>query len=205
MSPDADLNGNMETSKSTSGLWVELVSADGLRTWPLAWRSKRQCSTASSTQEAETISMATGLKSEGLPMQDLFTCSPPRSAARCASGASRTTRPRSPWVARIIRLLSTSTPYGAHLGGRPLRDPGRERRLHPAVPGIGRAQGRHVHQAPGSGDMRGRNQAREHQEVEDAGMNTFFKTALPSPGGLCCSCTCSSSSSPRSHPQGGWS
>ena len=72
MSPDADLNGDMETSKSTSGLWVELASADGLRTWPLAWRSKRQGSTASSTPEAETISMATGLKSEGLPMQDLF-------------------------------------------------------------------------------------------------------------------------------------
>ena len=72
MSPDADLNGDMETSKSTSGLWVELVSADGLRTWPIAWRSKRQGSTASSTPEAETISMATGLKSEGLPMQDLF-------------------------------------------------------------------------------------------------------------------------------------
>ena len=62
----------MEMSKSTSGLWVELVSADGLRTWPPAWRSKRQGSTASSTLEAETISMATGLKSEGLPMQYLF-------------------------------------------------------------------------------------------------------------------------------------
>ena len=72
MSPDADLNGDMETSKSTSGLWVELRSADGQRSWPLAWRSKRQGSTASSTPEAETISMATGLKSEGLPMQDLF-------------------------------------------------------------------------------------------------------------------------------------
>ena len=36
MSPDADLNGDKETSKNTSGLWVELVSEDGLRTWPLA-------------------------------------------------------------------------------------------------------------------------------------------------------------------------
>ena len=72
MSPDADLNGDMEMSMSTSGLWVELVSADGLRTWPLAWRSKRQGSTASFTLEAETISMATGLKSDGLPMQYLF-------------------------------------------------------------------------------------------------------------------------------------
>ena len=72
LSPDADLNGDMETTKSTSGLWVELTSADGLRSWPIAWRSKRQGSTASSTPEAETISMATGLKGEGLPMQDLF-------------------------------------------------------------------------------------------------------------------------------------
>ena len=72
MSPDADLNGDMGTSKSTRGLWIELVSEDGLRTWPLVWRSKRQGSTASSTPEAETISMATGLKGEGLPMQDLF-------------------------------------------------------------------------------------------------------------------------------------
>ena len=72
MSPDADLNGDMGTSKSTSGLLVELVSADGLRIWPLAWRSKRQGSTSSSTPEAETISISTGLKSEGLPMQDLF-------------------------------------------------------------------------------------------------------------------------------------
>ena len=77
MSPGADLNGDMETSKSTSGLWVELVSEDGLQTWSLAWKSKTQGSTASSTAEAETISMATGLKGEGLPMQDLF------SAALC--------------------------------------------------------------------------------------------------------------------------
>ena len=98
--PDADLNGDMETSEYTSGLWVELVSADGLHTWPLAWRSKRQGSTASSPPEAETISMATGLKSEGLPMQALFSA---HSATQCTSGASRTTRPRSPWLAPATR------------------------------------------------------------------------------------------------------
>eukprot|EP00972_Heterocapsa_arctica_P003067 454790-Heterocapsa_arctica.AAC.1 len=42
MSPDADLAGVMETAKSTSGLWLEVRSADGERCWPLAWRSKRQ-------------------------------------------------------------------------------------------------------------------------------------------------------------------
>ena len=72
MSPDADLAGDLETTKSTSGLWIELQSADGKRCWPIAWRSKRQGSTASSTCEAETISMATALKSEALPLLELF-------------------------------------------------------------------------------------------------------------------------------------
>jgi len=72
MSPDSDLAGDMETTKSTSGLWLEVLSADRARSWPLAWRSKRQGSTASSTCEAETISMANGLKQEALPILDLF-------------------------------------------------------------------------------------------------------------------------------------
>jgi hypothetical protein len=72
MSPDADLAGDMETTKSTSGLWLEVRSADGERCWPLAWRSKRQGSTASSTCEAEYISLHDGLKKEVLPMIDLF-------------------------------------------------------------------------------------------------------------------------------------
>ena len=104
MSPDASLNGDMETSKSTSGLWVELVSADGLCTWPLAWRSKRQGSTASSTPEAETISMATGLKGEGLPMQDLFSAALGRTVHLRTSGAPRTRRLRSPRLALVTRL-----------------------------------------------------------------------------------------------------
>ena len=72
MSPDVDLAGDLETTKSTSGLWIEMQSADGKRCWPIAWRSKRQGSTASSTFEAETISMATALKSEALPLLGLF-------------------------------------------------------------------------------------------------------------------------------------
>ena len=72
MSPDADLAGDLETTKSTSGLWIEMQSADGKRCWLIAWRSKRQGSTASSTCEAETISMATALKSEALPLLGLF-------------------------------------------------------------------------------------------------------------------------------------
>ena len=72
MSPDADLAGDLESSKSTSGLWLEMRSADDKRCWPLAWKSKRQGSTASSTCEAEAISLATALKSEVLPMLGLF-------------------------------------------------------------------------------------------------------------------------------------
>jgi hypothetical protein len=71
-SPDADLAENIETAKSTSGLWIELVNEDGLRAWPLAWRSRRQGFTATSTCEAKCISMATALKSEALPLLDLF-------------------------------------------------------------------------------------------------------------------------------------
>ena len=42
MSPDADLAGDLETTKSTSGLWIEIQSADGKRCWPFAWPPKRQ-------------------------------------------------------------------------------------------------------------------------------------------------------------------
>ena len=72
MSPDADLAGDVESSKSTSGFWLELRSADDKRCWPPAWKSKRQGSTASSTCEAEMISLATALKSEVLPMLELL-------------------------------------------------------------------------------------------------------------------------------------
>ena len=66
--PDADHAGDHSTSKSTSGLWLALMSADGKRQWPLAWSSKKQESTSSSTCEAEMISMASGLKKEVIPM-----------------------------------------------------------------------------------------------------------------------------------------
>jgi hypothetical protein len=72
MSPDSDLASDLESTKSTSGLWLELRSEDGKRCWPLAWRSKRQGSTASSTCEAEMIALATALKAEVLPMMELL-------------------------------------------------------------------------------------------------------------------------------------
>ena len=69
MSPDADLAGDLETAKSTTGMFLELRSRDGARSWPLSWRSKRQGSTATSTCEAEYIAMSTSSRAEAIPMQ----------------------------------------------------------------------------------------------------------------------------------------
>ena len=67
--PDADLAGEHVTSKSTSGCWIELASLCRTRTWPLCWTHKKQTFTASSTCEAETVSMSTALKKEAIPLQ----------------------------------------------------------------------------------------------------------------------------------------
>ena len=135
MSPDADLNGDMETTKSTSGLWVELRSADGLRSWPLAWRSMRQGSTAFTTPEAETISMATGLKSEGLPMQDLFSAALGRTVH-----LRRGKHHRDLCCARRILSRSSASSQdgndGKHLYRCSVRELRGERRLRPALPGL---------------------------------------------------------------------
>ena len=36
MSPDADLAGDLETAKSTTGMFLELRPRDGARSWPLS-------------------------------------------------------------------------------------------------------------------------------------------------------------------------
>ena len=69
MSPDADLAGDLETAKSTTGMFLELRPRDGERSWLLSWRSKRQGSTATSTCEAEYIAMSTSARAEAIPMQ----------------------------------------------------------------------------------------------------------------------------------------
>ena len=66
--PDADLNGDMMTSKSTSGFFLELAGQDG-RGVPIAWGTKRQGSTSSHTCEAETVSLSTVLRTELIPIQ----------------------------------------------------------------------------------------------------------------------------------------
>ena len=67
--PDADLNSDINTSKSTSGAFIE-ITANG-RSMPLAWWSRKQQCTATHTCEAETVSLAEVIK-EVIPIQDLF-------------------------------------------------------------------------------------------------------------------------------------
>ena len=68
--PDADLAGDYMCAKSTSGYWVCLRS--GKFSWPLSWGVQKQGSTAQHTQEAEIVSFATVLRSDVIPIQELF-------------------------------------------------------------------------------------------------------------------------------------
>ena len=68
---DADLAGDHATTKSTGGMFLALTSADGARVWPISWYSRKQTTTASSTCEAETISLSTGLRKEAIPILSL--------------------------------------------------------------------------------------------------------------------------------------
>ena len=72
---DADLAGDHSTTRSTSGMFLAMVSEDGNRSWPISWGSKKQPTTASSTCEAETLSilsLSIGLRKEAIPMLSLL-------------------------------------------------------------------------------------------------------------------------------------
>ena len=69
--PDADLNGDAMSSKSTSGFFLELAGP-GERAMPIAWGSKRQGCTSSHTCEAETVSLSSALRTELMPAQVLL-------------------------------------------------------------------------------------------------------------------------------------
>ena len=66
--PDADLCGDIWSTSSTTGFWVELT-ADSGRSFPIAWGAKRQTSSSTHTCEAETVALATTLKQEVIPLQ----------------------------------------------------------------------------------------------------------------------------------------
>ena len=68
---DSDLGGDIWSTKSTTGYWVELVGLEG-RTFPLAWCSKFQKCTSTHTCESETVALAEVLKQEVLPLQNFF-------------------------------------------------------------------------------------------------------------------------------------
>eukprot|EP00971_Amphidinium_carterae_P342056 6481210-Amphidinium_carterae.1 len=67
---DADLNGDVSDSKSTSGLWIELRSSNG-DVWPITWNSKRQGGSAYATCESEVIALNTGIREEGIALHGL--------------------------------------------------------------------------------------------------------------------------------------
>ena len=67
--PDADLNSDINSSKSTSGCFKE-IAANG-RPMPLAWWSHKQQCTATHRCEAETVSLAEAVK-EVIHIQDFF-------------------------------------------------------------------------------------------------------------------------------------
>eukprot|EP00971_Amphidinium_carterae_P336445 6472816-Amphidinium_carterae.3 len=68
---DADLAGDVEDTKSTSGAWIELLDESG-NSWPISWLSKKQGSSAFATCESETIALNTALREEGIPILDLL-------------------------------------------------------------------------------------------------------------------------------------
>ena len=69
--PDADLAGDHYSTKSTSGRYIELCCGDDV-TMPIAWSSRKQGSTSSSTPEAEIVSMSVAVREDGIPLQQLF-------------------------------------------------------------------------------------------------------------------------------------
>ena len=69
--PDADFAGDYNSTKSTSGFFME-VRGRGGRSFPISWGSKKQGATALHTQEAEMVSMANCMRNELLPAQYLL-------------------------------------------------------------------------------------------------------------------------------------
>ena len=69
---DADLCGDPEDTKSTSGMFLELQNLQTGARWPLSWSVKRQGATAGSTAEAETVALCSSIKHDALPMMTLL-------------------------------------------------------------------------------------------------------------------------------------
>ena len=61
LSTDADWNGDACTSRSVSGMHLELVNPKFGNVFPLAWRSSGQSATSCSTAESEVVALSYGL------------------------------------------------------------------------------------------------------------------------------------------------
>ena len=72
LSTDADWNGDACSTRSVSGLHLELVGSVSGNTFPIAWKSSGQTATSNSTAESEVVSLSHGLRNTGLPVQDLI-------------------------------------------------------------------------------------------------------------------------------------
>ena len=70
--PDADWNGDPNTTRSTSGLFVELRGKQSGHTFPLTWTVSHQTATVRSSAESETVSASVGIRSAALPIQALL-------------------------------------------------------------------------------------------------------------------------------------
>ena len=66
---DSDHCSGIEHTKSTSGILMAIEGPSSF--YPISWASRRQTATSRSTTEAETIALASGVFSEGLPAQSL--------------------------------------------------------------------------------------------------------------------------------------
>ena len=70
--PDAELGGDLSTTKSTYGMWLEITSADGKRCWPLSWFCRKAGHSSGSTADSEVHALIgagdSGLKREVIPI-----------------------------------------------------------------------------------------------------------------------------------------
>ena len=69
---DADLCGDPEDTKSTSGLFIELENPETGHRWPISRAVRRQGATAGSTAEAETVALCSAVKQDGIPLVELI-------------------------------------------------------------------------------------------------------------------------------------
>ena len=71
-SPDADWNGDPETTKSTTGFFLEIVGRKSGNSWQITWGSVLQSTTGSATAETETVACSHTMRREAIPVQILF-------------------------------------------------------------------------------------------------------------------------------------